>query len=136
MPNEKSSSSVVSNFFRCSSDSTEYASCAVTSGDRISYSEGVMAPSIRNSGGTTSVMCRSDAVRWIMSSSSCLSVVTRIPFRSASDVVRRRLLEHFLRRGDALPELRDPVHAQRVQALGQRLPLERGRRGAIEDQVA
>ena len=60
IPNEKSSSFVDSKRLRCSSDITLYASWAVTSGVSTSYSLGVIEPSIRNSGGTPAVMCRSD----------------------------------------------------------------------------
>src|SRR5258708_22564945 len=121
MRTEKSRSRVLSTFWRCSSDSTEYASSAVTSGDRTSYSDGTTDPSMRNIGGTPAVMWRSDALRWIMSSSSCLSVITwSHSLGKASDVVRRGFLQDFLGRGHSPPQLAQPIHAQRAHALRQR----------------
>ena len=65
---------VVSNRLRCSFDSTLYASAMHFSGVSTSYSVGVMEPSMRISGGTPAVMCRSEARRCTMSSSSCRRV--------------------------------------------------------------
>ena len=86
MPNEKSSSSSISNRFFWFSVSTEYASCSVSFGCITkSIFERVMSPSMRSMGRSPAVMWRSDAPRSIISSSSTRRLSAEAPGTAGLD---------------------------------------------------
>src|SRR5947209_3780620 len=117
-----------------------------------------MLPSMRYIGGTPAVMCRSDARFGTISSSSWRRVTTLISpgsrvrsrerrgprFRPSAGpisdggllLVGRRLLEHFLHRGEPALELLERVPPQRQHSLLHRELLELARGGAVEHQLA
>src|SRR6185436_17416708 len=139
-PKLKSSSFVVSKRLRCSSESTLYASPMHFSGVSTSYSVGVIEPSMRSSGGTPAVRCRSEAFRCTMSSSSCRSVSSGMSSSRSVwgdlQLVGRGFLEHFFHRGDPPPHLHQRVTAQREHPALHRRAFDLDRRRPLQDQVA
>src|SRR4051812_27025478 len=97
-----------------------------------------MAPSIRNSGGTPAVMCRSEAFFCTMSSSSLRSETTMSSSREGGLrlFVGGRFLQHFLRRRDAALQLLERVTSQRQHSVLDGDALDLGRRTAVEDGLA
>src|SRR5689334_4601706 len=136
MPKDRSSSFVISNRLRCSSESMLYASDAVISGVSVSVSPGTIAPSMRNSGGTPAVRCRSDAFLATICSSRSLRVVTsRFSFVRRRRSVRRRFLQHFLGGRETALQLLQGIAAQRQHPVVDRRALDLTGRRALEDQV-
>src|SRR5262249_5553275 len=102
-----------------------------------------MRPSIRYSGGTPAVTCRSDAPFWVMSCSRSRSVTTFALLCTRAAVagrrlqfVRCRLLEDFRSAGHAALELLQTVPSQREHPFADRRLLDLRRRGPVERQVA
>src|SRR5688500_8203461 len=154
MPKEKSSSSSVSNFFFWFSVNTEYAIWSVSFGVMTcSVLASVMSPSIRSFGRSPAVMCRSDASRSIISSSS---VRRLIPVGAAVADIRylflirerrigqsaglpfgldSRLTDDLLQRRDTLEHLEPAVHAKRQHPFADRAILDLGGADVLENQL-
>src|SRR5215831_4196154 len=111
---------------------------AVASGVIASWSPGTIAPSIRNSGGTPAVRCRSDAFLATICSSKSRRVNTdRLSsgFRTGPILVGRRFLEHFLRRRRSALELLERVASQRQHAAVDGGPFDLARRRAFQHEL-
>src|SRR5690242_9449799 len=101
-----------------------------------------MSPSMRILGRSPAVMCRSEAPRWIISSSSERRLTLWAGAAGAAGwgvaVIRsaRRFLDDFLEGGDALLHFHDPIHPEGEHALGNGHLLQLGGGRAAENHAS